>query len=145
MGGHLSFNVKPKDDPILQELKKLTIEKVTEVLDFIKVQYNGTFLLTESEFEDVRFLVRLFTPNCQAFGPLLQNPTPLFEVLKVNLKCKPLQISIRIKIPRWMSMKLSLVSISTVMGSMTLKYMVRLILLLTLPNRFIQALRFRRQ
>lgn len=53
MGGYLSFNVKPREDDIRQELKKLTIEKVTEVLDFVKIQYNGTFLLTEAEFEDV--------------------------------------------------------------------------------------------
>lgn len=41
MGGYLSFSVSIKEVEIIQELKRLTIERVTEVLDFVKIEYNS--------------------------------------------------------------------------------------------------------
>lgn len=55
MGGYLSFNIKAKEDEIIMDLKKLTIEKVYEILDYVKIDYNGSFLLNEQDFSDVLF------------------------------------------------------------------------------------------
>ena len=63
MGGYMSFEVSIKEQEVIRSLKKLTIETVTEVLDFVKVTYESSFLLTEEEFDDVRIFLVMKTIN----------------------------------------------------------------------------------
>ena len=59
----MSFEVSIKEQEVIRSLKKLTIETVTEVLDFVKVTYESSFLLTEEEFDDVRIFLVMKTIN----------------------------------------------------------------------------------
>jgi hypothetical protein len=47
MGGYLSFDVKVRDTEVIEHLQRLTIDKVSEILDYVKIQYESSFLLTE--------------------------------------------------------------------------------------------------